>query len=92
MAKKAYGRTASGVPITDELVSELAERAESGYSVEGTIRRRGGRPPIGSAAASVESVRLEPELRLALARRAEHDHETTSSVIRKALRRYLEVA
>jgi predicted transcriptional regulator len=49
-------------------------------------------PPIGSAAATVESVRLDPDLRKALAERAERDHETTSSVIRKALRRYLGVA
>jgi hypothetical protein len=49
-------------------------------------------PPIGSAAASVEPVRLDPELRGALLRRAERDHETTSSVIRKALRKYLGVA
>lgn len=62
MAKNAHGKTASGVPITDELVSELAEKAESGYDVEEIRRRRGGRPPIGSAAARVESVRLEPEL------------------------------
>lgn len=92
MAKKTYGRTASGVPITDDLVERLASKAEAGYDVEKTLRRRGGRPPIGSAAASVESVRLEPELRSALARRAEHDHETTSSVIRRALREYLKVA
>jgi hypothetical protein len=92
MAKKTYGRTASGVPVTDELISELAEKAETGYDVEEMLRRHGGRPPIGSAAASVESVRLEPELRQALAQRAEHDHETTSSVIRKALRKYLKVA
>lgn len=92
MAKKAHGRTAGGAPITDELVAELAEKAEAGYDVEETLRRRGGRPPIGSAAASVESVRLDPELREALARRAERDRETTSSVIRKALRRYLDVA
>jgi hypothetical protein len=92
MAKKAHGRTASGVPITDELVSKLAKRAEAGYDVEKTLRRRGGRPPIGSAAASVESVRLEPELRQALAKRAKRDHETTSSVIRKALRDYLKLA
>jgi hypothetical protein len=71
---------------------KLAAKAEDGYDVEETIRRRGGRPPIGSAAASVESVRLEPELRQALASRAEHDHETTSSVIRRALREYLKVA
>jgi hypothetical protein len=88
--KRSYGRTASGKPITDEVVEELAAKAEAGYDVEETIRRRGGRPPIGSAAASVESVRLDPELREALARRAERDRETTSSVIRKALRRYLE--
>lgn len=92
MAKKTYGRTAGGIPITDEMVGKLAERAEAGYDVEETLRRRGGRPPIGSAAASVESVRLEPELRQALASRAERDHETTSSVIRKALREYLKVA
>jgi hypothetical protein len=92
MAKKAHGKTASGVPITDELVTELVEKAEAGYDVDEMLRRRGGRPPIGTAAASVESVRLDPELREALLRRARHDHETTSSVIRKALRKYLDVA
>ncbi|MHB8470474.1 MAG: ribbon-helix-helix protein, CopG family [Gaiellaceae bacterium] len=80
------------MPITDELVAERAAKAEAGYDVEEMVRRRGGRPPIGSAAASVESVRLEPELREALARRARRDHETTSSVIRRALRKYLDVA
>jgi hypothetical protein len=92
MTKKTHGRTASGVPITDELVGELAEKAEAGYDVDTMLRQRGGRPPIGSAAASVESVRLEPELRQALAHRAKRDHETNSSVIRKALREYLKVA
>jgi hypothetical protein len=91
MATKTHGKTASGKPITDELVEELARKAEAGYDVEETMRRRGGRPPIGSAAASVESVRLDPELRQALARRAERDRETTSSAIRKALRKYLQV-
>jgi hypothetical protein len=90
MAKKAHGKTASGKPITEELVEELAHKAEAGYDVDETLRRRGGRPPIGSAPASVESVRLDPELRQALAQRAEQDRETTSSVIRKALRKYLE--
>jgi hypothetical protein len=89
--KKTYGRTASGKPITDEFVQQLADKAEAGYDVDEALRRRGGRPPIGSAAASVESVRLDPELRDALAERAERDRETTSSVIRKALRKYLQV-
>lgn len=44
---------------------------------------------MGSSAAGVESVRLDPELREALAQRAEQDHDTTSSVVRKALREYL---
>jgi hypothetical protein len=82
-------RTAGGAPITDELVGELAAKAEAGYDVDEMLRRRRGRPPLGSAAASVESVRLEPELRVALSQRAKKDHETTSSVIRKALRSYL---
>ncbi|MEJ7567997.1 MAG: hypothetical protein WKF41_07000 [Gaiellaceae bacterium] len=92
MTKKTHGETSSGEPITDELVAKLAENAKAGYDVDEILRRRGGRPPIGSAAATVESVRLDPDLREALARRAERDHETASSVIRKALRRYLDVA
>ncbi len=67
---KNYGKTKSGVPITDELVAELAEKAEAGYDVDEVLRRRGGRPAMGSAPASVESVRLEPELREALVERA----------------------
>ena len=93
MAKRTtHGKTKSGKPITDEMVEKLAKKAEAGYDVDDTLRRRPGRPAIGSAPASVESVRLEPELRDALAKRAERDGETSSSVIRKALRRYLKVS
>lgn len=87
--KNTYGKTADGKPITDELVTEMTAEAEAGYDVEEILRRRPGRPTLGSAPASVESVRLEPELREALTERAERDHETASAVIRKALRRYL---
>lgn len=86
----SHGRTKSGVPLNDELVEDLAQRAAQGYDAEEILRRRGGRPPIGSAAASVESVRLDPELRDALTRRAERDHTTPSALIREALRRYLD--
>jgi hypothetical protein len=89
--KKTYGKTAGGRPITGDLVEKLAAEAEAGYDVEETLRRRVGRPAIGSGPASVESVRLDPELRSALAQRADRDHEPTSSVIRKALREYLRV-
>jgi hypothetical protein len=89
MPKKTYGKTKSGVEITDELVEHLAAKAEAGFDVDEILRRRGGRPPLGSAAARVESVRLDPELQQALLDRAASDHETTSSVIRKALRQYL---
>ncbi len=90
--KKTYGRTKGGAPISEELVEKLAAEAEVGYDVEETLRRRVGRPAIGSGPASVESVRLDPELRSALARRAERDREATSSVIRKALREYLKAS
>jgi hypothetical protein len=92
MAKKTHGRTASGEPITDEFVEKLARKAEAGYDVDETLRRRGGRPPLGSAPATVESVRLDPELRNALADRARRDRESPSAVIRKALRAYLGVS
>ena len=92
MAKKDLGRTRTGEPITDELVDELAARAEAGFDVEEILRRRGGRPTMGSSAASVESVRLDPELSDALRERAEREERTNSDLIRDALRRYLQAS
>ena len=89
MAKKIHGRTRSGKPITDGRVDELAARAEKGFDVDEMIRRRGGRPPMGSAASSVESVRLDPELSEALRDRADREGRMISDIIRDALRRYL---
>lgn len=89
MAKKDYGRTRRCEPITDELVEQLAAKAEAGFDVDEILRRRGGRRPMGSAAAAVESVRLDPELSEALRERAEREGRTNSDLIRDALRRYL---
>lgn len=93
MAKKktetTYGRTRSGKVITDAVVDEIARKAEDGFDVDEILRRRGGRPAMGSGPASVESVRLDPELSEALRRRAEDEGRTSSDVIRDALRRYL---
>lgn len=90
MERATHGKSSSGEPITDDLVNELAEKAARGFDVDEIVRRRGGRPSIGAAAATVESVRLDPELREALVERARRDQETTSSAIRKALQRYLD--
>lgn len=92
MATKDYGRTRSGAPITEELLEEWVAKAEEGFDVEEIVRRRGGRPPIGSAAASVESVRLGPELSEALHQRAKDEGRTNSDLIRDALRRYLQAS
>ena len=73
MPGKDYGRTPDGEPITDALVERLADKAERGFDTDEIIRRRGGRPPLGSSAASVESVRLDPDLRDALYRAADGD-------------------
>ena len=81
------------IPITEEMVEAMADEAEAGYDVEEILRqRRGGRPPMGSAAASVESVRLEPELMRALLLRAAADEVSVSETIRRALGRYLEAS
>jgi hypothetical protein len=91
MAGERPAPTSGGVPVTDELVAELAADAEAGYDVA-TLRRRGGRQPLGSAPAAVVPVRLDPALRDALNARAESDHTTASDVIRQALRAWLHVA
>jgi len=91
---RVYGHARSGEPITDKEIEALAAEAEAGYDVEKLLARRGkrGRPALGSAPASVESVRLDPELRDQLLERAKADGTTISELIREALRRFLEAA
>ena len=94
MSTEAHGHTTSGTPLTDELIEKLADDAEQGYDVEEILRRRGkrGRPALGSGPSTVESVRLDPELKERLARRAEADGVPVSEVIRDALRHHLDEA
>jgi hypothetical protein len=89
--EKDQRRTARGVPVTTEMIDELAAEAETGYDIA-SLRRRGGRRPLGSAPAEVVPVRLDPELRAALADRARAEHTNASDVIRQALRAWLDVA
>lgn len=94
MSDTTRGHTKTGRAITDEEIAALAAEAEAGYDVKELQARRSkrGRPALGSGPASVESVRLDPELRRELAERADHDGTTTSEVIRQALRRFLHAA
>lgn len=85
-----HGTTADGAPITDEMVEAMADEAERGYDVEEIARRRrGGRPALGSAASSVESVRLGPDLKRDLLLRAAEEHISVSEAIRRAVGQYL---
>ena len=63
--------------------------AERGYDADQILQRRGGRPAMGSAAAGVESVRLDPELKRDLLLRAAADKTSVSQVIRAAIGNYL---
>jgi len=85
-----YGAS-RGVPITEDLIEELAREAERGYDVE-SLRRRGGRPPLGAGPSEIVPVRLDPDLRRALEERANAEATSASDVIRRALRAYLDVA
>jgi len=60
---RSYGRSKSGVELTDELLERMAAQAEAGFDVDKLIRRRRGRPAMGSAPADTVPVRLDPELR-----------------------------
>jgi predicted HicB family RNase H-like nuclease len=94
MTKRIYGHTKAGEPIDDELIEKLADEAEAGYDVDEILARRGrrGRPPLGSAPSTVESVRLDPELKARLSRRAKDEGVSVSEVIREALRQHLEAS
>ena len=89
---RRYG-TPAGRELSDADIDGISDEvARADYDVEALKRRRRGRPPMGTAAAEVVPVRIDPELRAAIEARAEADHTTTSEVIREALRRFLEVA
>ncbi len=83
--------TSNGRIITDQEIEAMADEAEAGYDLA-KLKRRPGRPTLGSAAAEVFPVRLEPELRAALEARATTDETTASDIVRNALRAYLHVA
>lgn len=82
------GRTKAGVELTDDVLDRMARDAEAGLDLS-SLRRRPGRPAMGSGPADTLPVRLDPELRKAVDERATTDHTTASDVVREALRRYL---
>jgi hypothetical protein len=94
MTKRTYGHSKSGKVLDDDAIETLADEAETGYDVAEVIARRGqrGRPRLGVAPSTVESVRLDPELKDLLARRAEQEGVPVSEVIRAALRQHLEAS
>lgn len=66
----------------------MANEAEAGLDV-GKLRRRPGRPSMGTGPAGTFPVRLDPEPREALTERAAAEQTTASDIIREALRRHL---
>lgn len=89
--RTSHGRSKAGVELTDEVLDKMADEAEEGLDVT-KLRRRPGRPAMGSAPAESFPVRLEPELRRALDERAAADDTPASEVVREALRRFLKVS
>ncbi len=90
--RQNHGTKDDGTTITDESVEALADEAEQGYDVDEIVRRRGGRPAMGSAAATVESVRLAPETKRGLLLRASADGVSVSETIRRAVGEYLKAS
>jgi hypothetical protein len=69
-------------------MEEMVTDAEGGYDVDELIRRRGGRPRLGSSPSTVESVRLDPKLKRDLILRPAEQGINLSEAIRTALRQY----
>jgi len=86
--KRSYGKSESGIEITDELIEQYVAEAEAGYDLD-RLKVVRGRPLIGSAPAKSYPVRLDPELRAALDERAKASGEPAAEIVRTALRRYL---
>jgi hypothetical protein len=75
-----HGQYEDGTPIMNANIEALADEADRRYDVDTRLRRRrGGRPPLGSAAASVKSVRLDAELKRARLLRRPGTHQRLRS-------------
>ena len=85
---KSYGRSKAGEELTEDVLDRMAREAEEGLDPS-KLRRRAGRPAMGSGPAGALPVRLDPELRRAVDERAAAENTTSSEVVREALRRYL---
>ncbi|MCB1007041.1 MAG: ribbon-helix-helix protein, CopG family [Acidimicrobiales bacterium] len=86
--KQIYGRTKTGLDITDELIEKYVAEAEAGFDLS-KLRRVRGRPRMGAAPAKSFPVRLDPALRAALDERAAEEDKPAAEVVREALRRHL---
>ena len=91
MSEKSHGQSNVGVDLTDEVLAQMAAESETGLDIS-KLRRRPGRPTMGSRPADSFPVRLDPNLRTALDRRAATDKTTPSDIVRDALRSYLKVS
>jgi CRISPR-associated endonuclease/helicase Cas3 len=89
--KRSYGKSRSGFELTDDVIERMADEAEAGLDVS-KLRRRPGRPRMGSAPAEGFPVRFEPELRQALEERAHAEGVSAGEVVRRAVREYLRSA
>ena len=78
--------------MTKTSLDAMVAQAEEGYDVDEILRRRGGRPSLGSAPSSVESVRLSPELKRDLLLRAAEVGISFSEAIRNALMAYVQAS
>ena len=86
--KRSYGKSRSGVELDEDVIERMAAEAEAGLDVT-KLRRRPGRPRMGSAPADSLPVRFEPELREAIEHRATEEGVTAGEVVRRAVRDYL---
>jgi len=89
--KPSYGKSRSGVDLSEAVIERMAHEAEQGLDVE-KLRRRPGRPRIGSAPAEGLPVRFEPELRDALEERAQAEGVSAGEIVRRAVRKFLRSA
>lgn len=88
---RAPYRTKTGRALSESELQRLADEAESGYDAR-TLRKRRGRPRIGSAPAEVVPVRLHRGLHEAAKTVAAAESTSVSELIRAALHSYLQTA
>lgn len=77
--------TLKGIPVTEKMIEDLAQEAETGFDVAQLKKQGRGRPGRGATPSQVVAIRFTSEELIKLDKLASKANTTRSEIIRQAV-------